>query len=552
MATEVWANLASATVTSGGTTAPSAGTVQTWTLSGATFPAISSTASPPTIAYASDPAAPSEVFLITNVSGSTATVTRGADGTTPVTHAAGFTVNQVYAGATLRALQGPFFNVLNYGADPEGATDSSTAIQNAINDALFVSSADHSAWDSGATGYGCGTVVFPRGRYLCDSALNCTQVSTDGGYGVTLMGAGRQATSIVKNFTGALCTWDGSGGPGVNASIYGGLQDITLDGGGNTGALIQTASAQRMYFSNFCLDNNPDLTWDLTSLQDSVFIAGSSNNCGSNTHRVIEVKSDATGTCNMLHFIGCRIETFLLGAVGISNPSDSGGGNNGFLFTDCKFETVTVRGDIITADTWTQQLSLRDCFIAADSFASGYTTRCNGILYGDGTTGAGDNKLRVDNLSVYGSSTIASAVAVNGTNMSGIIRMDNIDCYDTPSVGLLNLTNMNASLAMTGDALPVVRTLTDAATIAVDASYGEEFRVTLTANRTLGKPTNAQDGKRIVVVVTPSTHTLSYATGINWGSAGAPTLVASKDNYLGLAYNATAAEWRALAFVGGF
>src|ERR1700677_335210 len=105
MAMEVWANLASATVTSGGTTAPSAGTVQTWTLSGSTFPAISSTASPPTIAYASDPAAPSEVFEITNISGTTATVTRGADGTTPVTHAAGFTIDQVYAGATLRGFQ---------------------------------------------------------------------------------------------------------------------------------------------------------------------------------------------------------------------------------------------------------------------------------------------------------------------------------------------------------------------------------------------------------------------------------------------------------------
>jgi hypothetical protein len=105
VATEVWANLASAVVTSGGTDAPSAGTVETWTLSGSTFPAISSSASPATIAYASDPAAPSEVFLITNVSGSTATVTRGADGTAPVAHAAGFTIDQVYAAATLRALQ---------------------------------------------------------------------------------------------------------------------------------------------------------------------------------------------------------------------------------------------------------------------------------------------------------------------------------------------------------------------------------------------------------------------------------------------------------------
>lgn len=107
MAVEVWANDASATVSSGGTTAPSAGTTETWTLAGSTFPALSSSASPATQAYAADPAAESEKVLITNVSGSTATVTRGADGTTPVAHASGFTIVQVLARASYQALQGP-------------------------------------------------------------------------------------------------------------------------------------------------------------------------------------------------------------------------------------------------------------------------------------------------------------------------------------------------------------------------------------------------------------------------------------------------------------
>jgi hypothetical protein len=365
---------------------------------------------------------------------------------------------------------GPYFNVLNYGADPTGNTDSAPAIQAAINAALYLSPAAFSAWDSGATGYGCGTVVFPRGRYLCDSSLNCTQVSTDGGYGVTLTGAGKQATSIVKNVTGALCTFNGSGGPDSNPSIMGGLQDITLDGGGNTGALLQTASAQRMYFANVSADNNPDLTWDLTSIQDSYFFGCTSNNAGSLTHRAMEIKGDGTGTSNMLYFTGCRIEAFLLGAVGLGN------GIAGIFFSDFKFESTLIAGDIVTCDSSCQEVSFRDGFLGADSFNSGFSTKVNGIVWGDGTTSPGNNKLTVDNLSMYGSSTTASVVKVNGSNLTGLIRLDSIDCYDTPSVGIVSLTNPNASLVITGDAVPVLSAVTVASsgtTITPSAQYME-------------------------------------------------------------------------------
>lgn len=40
-------------------------------------------------------------------------------------------------------------------------------------------------------------------------------------------------------------------------------------------------------------------------------------------------------------------------------------------------------------------------------------------------------------------------------------------------------------------------TLTETATIATDASLGNHFRVTLTASRTLGNPTNLTDGQRL-------------------------------------------------------
>lgn len=104
MAIEVFANDAFAVVSSGGTTAPSAGTSESWTLSSSTLASISSSATPPTFCYVCDPAAESEKIEVTNISGTTATVTRGADGTTPVVHVTGFTVRQVMTHATLAGL----------------------------------------------------------------------------------------------------------------------------------------------------------------------------------------------------------------------------------------------------------------------------------------------------------------------------------------------------------------------------------------------------------------------------------------------------------------
>lgn len=91
---EIFANQPTTTVSSGGTAATSG--TETWTVaSSATFPAANSGASPPTQFHVSDPAQPTELIAVTLVSGNTWTVTRGAESTTPVTHAAGFTVNEI-------------------------------------------------------------------------------------------------------------------------------------------------------------------------------------------------------------------------------------------------------------------------------------------------------------------------------------------------------------------------------------------------------------------------------------------------------------------------
>jgi hypothetical protein len=70
-------------------------------------------------------------------------------------------------------------------------------------------------------------------------------------------------------------------------------------------------------------------------------------------------------------------------------------------------------------------------------------------------------------------------------------------------------------------------TLTDAATIAVDLDTGINFVVTLTANRTLGAPTNekvGQSGYIRVVQDVGGTNTLAFSTDYEFAGGSAPTL----------------------------
>lgn len=100
--------------------------------------------------------------------------------------------------------------------------------------------------------------------------------------------------------------------------------------------------------------------------------------------------------------------------------------------------------------------------------------------------------------------------------------------------------------------------LTDATTIAVDASTGNYFRVTLGGNRTLGLPSNPLDGQRVVFEVIQDgtgTRTLAYNAVYAFSTdIPSPTLTTtpSKRDFLGFIYNATAAKWYCLAVVKGF
>jgi hypothetical protein len=120
--------------------------------------------------------------------------------------------------------------------------------------------------------------------------------------------------------------------------------------------------------------------------------------------------------------------------------------------------------------------------------------------------------------------------------------------------------------AWKGALIPGIVTLTDAATIAVDASKGNAFRVTLGGNRTLGAPTlppgKAQgDGMRIIFEVTQDgtgSRTLAYtstAGGYIFSTGlASPTLstAAGSVDVLEFVYSTVAGKWRFVNKVLGF
>jgi hypothetical protein len=105
---------------------------------------------------------------------------------------------------------------------------------------------------------------------------------------------------------------------------------------------------------------------------------------------------------------------------------------------------------------------------------------------------------------------------------------------------------------------PAVVGLTDAATIAVDASLGNDFRVTIAGNRTIANPSNPAPGQQIIFQVTQGP---GGGFSVSWGSAyefsdGLPQPIlssqAGQTDLLGFIYNAAKGKWLLAAFLNGF
>jgi hypothetical protein len=96
-------------------------------------------------------------------------------------------------------------------------------------------------------------------------------------------------------------------------------------------------------------------------------------------------------------------------------------------------------------------------------------------------------------------------------------------------------------------------TLTDAATVDIDMSLGNQFQVTLGGNRTLGAPTNVVAGQGGVIRVVQDgtgSRTLAYNSVFKFPGGTAPTLTTGANSVDLLAYHVESTTRIAVRFIG--
>lgn len=170
------------------------------------------------------------------------------------------------------------------------------------------------------------------------------------------------------------------------------------------------------------------------------------------------------------------------------------------------------------------------------------------VLAGTGLSGGGALSADVT-LAVSFGSTAGTAAQGNDS------RLSDSRAPSGTAGGALNGSYPNPAL----DLVPwAVQALTDAATIATDASLGNHFRVTLAGNRTLGNPTNPTDGQKALwelIQDATGSRTITLGSAFALGtdiSSVTLTTTASKRDFLGAIYNSTAALWYVIAFARGY
>ena len=170
------------------------------------------------------------------------------------------------------------------------------------------------------------------------------------------------------------------------------------------------------------------------------------------------------------------------------------------VFTNVSAITVTVPPDVLTQGD----------VVCIRQGAAGQVTL---------SAGAGVTFASSDNLLATRTQSAQMAVIADGGNAFGVIGERN-----APSLGVALLAQANV-FTKAQTVTPVA--LTDAATIATDASLSNTFTVTLGGNRTLANPTNLTNGAIYNWRVTQDatgTRTLAYGTKFKWPGGTAPTL----------------------------
>ena len=158
----------------------------------------------------------------------------------------------------------------------------------------------------------------------------------------------------------------------------------------------------------------------------------------------------------------------------------------------------------------------------------------NDVLAGPVSGGAGAPAFRA--LAAADIPTLNQSTTGTAANVSGTIAIGNGGTGQITAAAALGALGGAAldGATMTGPLIPAVVALTDASSVTVNGSLGNDFRLLMTSGvgstRALANPTGLTDGQDITFALTQDSsgsQTVTWGTAYDFGTAGAPTLSTS-------------------------
>jgi len=220
-------------------------------------------------------------------------------------------------------------SVIDFGADPTGIADSTTAIQNAINAAATTT----------------GIVYFPVGTFIISSPLSIV------GLKVSLIGAGQYSTNIKANGTLTNLINAVESADTVTAPFL--ISNLTLDGNSTTTTGITIQYRHSFKIEHLVIQN---VQYGITAT--SAYIG---------YYQYCRIAATVTGinivgSCHASKFDKCSIVSFTTFGVVINNAA-LGDGNEAMLFTDCDIEYGNSGGGAVYINSGPSSVTFDTCYI---------------------------------------------------------------------------------------------------------------------------------------------------------------------------------------------